>query len=69
MLRVIPWLAAVAGFLIGVTLSYLILEEWLQWGGAGSKLSVVIALAPAIGAYEFTAWVLKKVFGGSEPTE
>lgn len=53
MRRVFTISAAILGFLVGATAAFLVLDVWLgQPELAGSKLSVVIALAPAVGGYE-----------------
>lgn len=53
MRRAFTVFAGLIGFLIGVTAAFLILDVGLGRPElAGSKLSVVIALAPALGAYE-----------------
>jgi hypothetical protein len=55
MRRAVTIFAGFVGFLVGVTLAFLVLDVWMGRPElAGSKLSVVIALAPAIGAYEVT---------------
>ncbi len=61
--RMFPWVAGLGGFFVGATLSFLVLEVGLGSSGAGgSKLSVVIALAPAILAFDLTGRITDRLF-------
>ncbi|HHO53129.1 MAG TPA: hypothetical protein ENK18_20200 [Deltaproteobacteria bacterium] len=60
MIRVLPWVAAFAGFTVGIVLAFFVLDVLLGVPDAGgSRLSVVIALAPAIAGYDLTSRLLE----------
>lgn len=70
MIRVLPWGIALLGFLVGAVLAFVVLDVWLGMPDAGgSKLSVVIALAPAIAGYDLTSRLLEQIarFAGRGP--
>ncbi len=62
MSRLLPWGIALSGFFLGAILAFFVLDVCLGMPDAGgSKLSVVIALAPAIAGYDLASRLIEGI--------